>query len=88
MAAVTPGRHDVALLLDIDPDLGAGVEPADWDAARRACRGALVRTPAGRWQLPESAADSRALVGLVIVTGGVCREVRLRDRHLLELLQR
>jgi CRP/FNR family transcriptional regulator, cyclic AMP receptor protein len=74
------------LLLDVDPDLGGGVGREDWEAARQVCRGVLVSTRAGRWDLPLSAGESRALVGLVIVTGVICREVRLRDRCLLELL--
>ena len=86
MAVITPRQDDVGLLLDIDPDLGADIGVDDWQIARQACRGVLVSTPAGRWELPLSARERRALVGLVIVTGGVCREVRLRDRHLLELL--
>jgi len=86
MATLTSGRDEVGLLLDIDPDLGADVGHEDWEAARRACRGVLVSAPAGRWELLLSAEESRALVGLVIVTGMICREVRLRDRHLIELL--
>jgi CRP/FNR family transcriptional regulator, cyclic AMP receptor protein len=85
MAAVTPGRDGAGLLLDVDPDLGADIGHEDWESARQACRGVLVRRPAGRWE-PLLSGEEGALVGLVIVTGVICREVQLRDRHLLELL--
>jgi CRP/FNR family transcriptional regulator, cyclic AMP receptor protein len=83
--AVLPLRAEVGLL-DLDPDLGAGIGRQDWEIARRACRSLLVSIPAGRWDLPLSAGESHGLFGLVIVTGMVGREVRLHDRHLLELL--
>lgn len=86
MAAVLPARDEAGLLLDYDPDLGAGIGREDREVARRACRGVLVTTPAGRWEPRRSAGEAPTLVGFVIVTGMICREVRLRDRHLLELL--
>ena len=76
----------VARVLELDPDLGAGVWPQDWEAARRACRGELLWVPRGRWIPPEVAGDRNDIVGLVIVEGLLCREVGLRDRHMLELL--
>lgn len=76
----------VGLVLELDPDLGAGVWPEDWEAARRACRGELVAVRRGRWRVPEAAGDRNDILGLLIVDGMLCREVTLRDRHMLELL--
>jgi CRP/FNR family transcriptional regulator, cyclic AMP receptor protein len=86
MAVISPRRDGAGLLLDLDPDLGADIRPEDWEIARQACHGVLVSAPSGRWEPPLSADESRTVVGLVIVTGVICREVRLRDRHMLELL--
>ncbi|MBV8733314.1 MAG: Crp/Fnr family transcriptional regulator [Solirubrobacterales bacterium] len=83
--AVSPA---VALALELDPELGAGVWPEDWAAARQACRGELVVVPQGRWTPPEAAGDRDDILGLVIVDGLLCREVALGDRHMLELLGR
>jgi CRP/FNR family transcriptional regulator, cyclic AMP receptor protein len=77
-----------ALVLELDPDLGAGVQPEDWEAARQACRGDLLSVPQGRWRLPEAAGDRDDILGLVIVEGLLCREVSLQGRHMLELLGR
>lgn len=76
----------VALVLELDPDLGAGVSPEDWEPARHACRGQLLSVPRGRWRVPAGADERDGLVGLVIVEGVLCREVGLRDRSMLELL--
>lgn len=85
MAPIAPSSP-VALVLELDPDLGSGVWPEDWEAARRACRGRILRVPRGRWRVPAGAGERDDLVGLVIVEGVLCREVDLRDRSMLELL--
>jgi len=74
------------LVLDLDPGLGAGIGRQDWEAARHACRGTVVRARRGMWEPPASGGERLDLVGLVIVEGMVCRELALRDRHLLEVL--
>jgi len=55
-------------------------------SARSACRGELVRVRPGVWRMPDWAGERDDLLGFVIVEGLVCREVALRDRHMLELL--
>jgi CRP/FNR family transcriptional regulator, cyclic AMP receptor protein len=72
----------LALVLDLDPDLGAGIPLEEWDAARSACTGELVQLFRGAWQVPVG--DDQ--LGYVIIEGLVCREVALCDRHMLELL--
>jgi CRP/FNR family cyclic AMP-dependent transcriptional regulator len=70
-------------LIDVDPDLASGIDQADRELARRACRTAVVRVHRGRWEFP---ADTKSLLAFVVVEGVLCREVALRDRHMLELL--
>ena len=76
----------VGLVLELDPDLGAGVSPEQWAAARQACRGELVCVPRGRWMVPEAAGDRDDILGMLLVEGVLGREIHLRGRHLLELL--
>ncbi len=76
----------VGRVLDLDPDLGAGIGEEDWEAARAAGRGRLVRLGRGRWPFPATAGERDDLVGLVVVEGVVAREVALGDRFMLELL--
>jgi CRP-like cAMP-binding protein len=73
-------------LLDLDPALAAGIPPEDQDVARRACRGGIVNVPRGRWEVPIAAGERDDRIGLVIVRGMLCREIALRDYHMLELL--
>jgi CRP/FNR family transcriptional regulator, cyclic AMP receptor protein len=76
----------VALILDLDPDLGSGVGEEEWEMARSACRGELLRLPPGVWRVSDWAGKRDDLLGFVIVEGLVCREVGLRDRYMFELL--
>jgi len=81
---VTPPT--VGQVLDLDPDLGSGVSAGEWEKARRACRGYVVRVRRGVWALPTGLAGEMGRFGLVIVEGMVPREVALGDRHMFELL--
>ena len=76
----------VVRVLDLDPDLGWGLGEQEWDTARRACRGKLVRVGPGAWSVPAAAHVRDDLVGFLIVGGLLCREIALRERHLFELL--
>jgi CRP/FNR family transcriptional regulator, cyclic AMP receptor protein len=76
----------VGLILDLDPELGRGIAPEDWELARNVCRGAVAHVPRGRWQPPHDAGERGDLLGLVMLEGILCREVVIRDRHLIELL--
>ena len=83
-ASSPPAR--LGFVLDCDPDLGSALGAEDWAAAQRACRGELVRAPRGRWTTPVDLAERETIIGFLVVAGIMCREVQLRDRHLLELL--
>jgi hypothetical protein len=85
VSATRPGVA-AAHVLDLDPDLGWGIEEEDWHEARNVCTGRAVHVDQG---VCESIADLRRrqdIVGLLIVDGILCREARMRDRHLIELL--
>ena len=85
-------RHETAEyshrghILDLDPDLGAGIGKEDWEAACRACRGALLSVPSGVWEPADAVAERNDVLGWVLVKGALCREVALRDRYMFELL--
>lgn len=76
----------VALILDVDPDLGMHIDPAEWEAVRRVCRGELLHVPRGPWSTALEAAARSDLVAFVIVDGLLARELSLRDRCMVELL--
>jgi CRP/FNR family cyclic AMP-dependent transcriptional regulator len=85
VATVTSSQPGVAVL-EIDPDLAAGVAPDELAAARRACRSGRVQVPRGPWQLPIAAGERDDRLGLVVIDGLLCREIGLRDHYMLELL--
>jgi len=76
----------VGLVLELDPELGSGIGAAQWEKARRACRGCIVWVPRGVWQLSPEFGEQVGRLGVVIVEGMVCREVALGERHMFELL--
>ena len=76
----------LGLVLDLDPDLGAGIPEDEREHARNACRGAVVRVPRGRWTPPAAAAEREDQLGLVILEGLLCRELAIGQGHALEFL--
>jgi CRP-like cAMP-binding protein len=82
-AQVTDGLVKV---LELVPELGEGLSETDFDDACSALRARFLSLPAGRLDLT-SAIDARsAAFGVLILDGIVCREVQLRDQHVMELL--
>jgi hypothetical protein len=80
---------DTGLVLDLDPDLGAGIDAREWEAARHGCRAHLVRVAAGRWESPLTTLSRRNGAFALVVTAGVLtRESALTDHRSLELLGR
>lgn len=86
MVSVASRAAAAGLILDLDPDLASGVSPEEWESARLACTGQLVRVRSGAWQVPDWAGERDDLFAFVIVEGMLCREVGLRDRCMFELL--
>jgi CRP/FNR family cyclic AMP-dependent transcriptional regulator len=77
---------DVGFVLDIDPELGADIGDDEWERARHASRGRLIGLPPGACDFGQLLSNRAGLLGYVIVDGIVCKEFKLRDRHLIELL--
>lgn len=82
--AVAASLGAIALVLDQDPDLGSGIETAEWESARRSCRGTAIAVPRGIWNPWET--EEADTFAWILVEGMLCREVALRDRRMLELL--
>jgi CRP/FNR family transcriptional regulator, cyclic AMP receptor protein len=72
-------------LLDADPELGAGLDANDFDAAREQVRVAVLQleenTVRGKW-----GGGSAHLAGLLVVEGALLREVRTVRRVTAELI--
>lgn len=73
-------------LLDLDPDLGRGIEPQDWESARHATLATLVRINPGAWPLPTNRADAGNIIGLIVSDGTISRETALSEHVAFELL--
>jgi CRP-like cAMP-binding protein len=80
---LTPVGSDA--LLDADPDLGAALDPAEFEAARQHVRVALLwldeSVVRGKW-----GDGSPQLAGLLVVEGALLREVRTARRVTAELI--
>jgi hypothetical protein len=73
-------------LLDLDPELGAGLAPDRLAAARAELTAPVVRLPHGAWNGNALAPSDRQNVGLLLLDGIVAREVVLADTVSTELL--
>jgi CRP/FNR family cyclic AMP-dependent transcriptional regulator len=85
-SAQGPARGRVVALVDLDPDLGAALEPHRRAAARAelVVRVSVLRV--GEWAGGDLALADPALVGLLLVDGVMAREVLLEDTVSTELL--
>jgi CRP/FNR family transcriptional regulator, cyclic AMP receptor protein len=77
--------HTVCLL-DVEPDLGRGIESQDWEAARHAARATVMRVESGEPALPPATSQSAAVVGLIVNEGMISREIALGEHVAFELL--
>jgi CRP-like cAMP-binding protein len=73
-------------VLEEDPDLGDGLDPARRTLATGRCRAALMRLPEGPWREPTWPDPIRRGLGLLVLEGLLLREVGLRGRSGAELL--
>ena len=71
-------------LLDVDPDLGCGLTPERFAAARHALRAELAMLPRGEWAGADAVAHRH--VGLLVLDGVLAREILLEDTVSTELL--
>ena len=79
----TSGPRPVALL-DIDPELGSGLSPADFAQARRYAMADTATVGRGVHE-PRTIGDQR-LLGLLIIDGLLVRTVQVAERRCGELV--
>ncbi|MBI5104277.1 MAG: Crp/Fnr family transcriptional regulator [Solirubrobacterales bacterium] len=78
-------RLEPIRLLDEDPDLGEGLEPAEFEQARRDLVVRMLRVPAGAWD-PSTLWDQPNGMGLIVLDGLLLRDVDLGRRSSTEVL--
>jgi hypothetical protein len=84
-ATTTRGSHHS--LLDLDPDLGNGLDAADLAAARRILV-PVVTARVGTWKPPESDRDRAGDLGILVVEGLLLRRVMIAETRCTELIGR
>jgi CRP/FNR family transcriptional regulator, cyclic AMP receptor protein len=84
--ALEPGtsRRSVALL-DVDPELGAGMTPERFATGRHEIRALPLTLRRGEWS-PGEAGSLSSQVGLLVLDGVLAREILLEDTISTELL--
>jgi CRP/FNR family transcriptional regulator, cyclic AMP receptor protein len=85
-SATAQPAPQIASLLDLDPDLGAGIPAGEWAAARRATAAPLVQIAEGPTDLADRFGERPDVAGCLIAEGILLREVALGDRAVPELL--
>ena len=79
-------RQQIAGLLDLDPDLGRGLLPAQFDAARRELQLRVFSVEPGPCRLEVAAAGTSGWLGFLVVDGLLARELLAHDVASMELL--
>jgi CRP-like cAMP-binding protein len=74
------------LLLDLDPDLGEGIDAGQWQEARRSSPAKVVRLGRGPLTLPQSLGDRDDIVGLILSDGMISRETAIGAPVAFELI--
>ena len=77
---------NAGLLLDLDPDLGRGIDARQWKKARRSSPVKVVGLSPGPWTLPQSLADRDDIIGLIVTDGMISRETAIGARVAVELI--
>jgi CRP-like cAMP-binding protein len=80
------GTPNTVSLLEVDPDLGRGIESHDWEAARRATRAALARIEPGKTMVTADTSETGNIVGLIVNHGMISRETAVGEHVAFELL--
>ncbi len=73
-------------VLEQDPDLGEGLRPEDFPAARQQAVARVLRYPKGEWAPRRRELERAGALGLLITDGLLVREVTVGDRTCAELL--
>jgi len=72
-------------VLQLDPDLGAGIPAAKLEAAWRACRAETLEVRRGEWDPEAEAPNASDGYGLLVLSGLFCRRVVQGQRYGAEL---
>jgi hypothetical protein len=73
-------------VLDADSGLGADLDPADLDAARREALAPLMSLRVGPWSCDPDRAKAHGHLGLLVLDGLLTRRERIGELHYTELL--
>jgi CRP/FNR family cyclic AMP-dependent transcriptional regulator len=73
-------------VLESDPDLGQGLDPAAFAAAERDLVTDTISIPRGRWDAATTWRAVPAELGMLILDGVLARDVRIGRRATLEIL--
>ncbi len=79
-----PGR--TVRVLDVDPELGEGLDPARFERARLSSLARVHHLQAGEWQDTEWPEDAASGFGLLLLDGLLVRHVTIAGREAAELL--
>lgn len=82
----TLGDAELVRVLEVDPDLGAGLDGERRQVAAAAARARVERLDKGRWEPPEPGAALNAGFGLLVLSGFIVRRVGREGHFGAELL--
>ncbi|MBA2349076.1 MAG: Crp/Fnr family transcriptional regulator [Solirubrobacterales bacterium] len=77
---------DIVSIVDEDPDLAVGLDPARLASASRDLRTASLEVPSGRWEPDVHASTAVGGIGLLVLDGVLARRVGTQRRSGAELL--
>lgn len=80
------GTPNTVSLLDIEPDLGRGIDPQEWELARQSTRATLTRVDRRERGLLTGAGATGDIIGLIVNAGMISREIALGEHVAFELL--
>jgi CRP/FNR family cyclic AMP-dependent transcriptional regulator len=73
-------------VLEVDPDLGQGLDPAAFAAAERELIAETLSVPRGRWDAETAWKAMPVELGMLLLDGVLARDVRIGRRASLEVL--
>src|SRR4051812_42315409 len=73
-------------VLEADPDLGQGLDPQSFVAAKRELVAETLTVARGVWELNPAWAATGAVLGLLIIAGVLARDLVIGRRRSLEIL--
>jgi hypothetical protein len=73
-------------VLEVDPDLGQGLDPAAFAAAERDLVAETLDVPRGRWDARAAWRSTPTELGMLMLDGVLARDVRIGRRASLEIL--